>query len=69
MIALLPLATIPGLKELLVAFVVMILIIAFIAGLIWCIERWISPIPSPVKLIIALILVALILLWAINRFA
>lgn len=68
MTALLMLATIPGLKGLLLAFILMVICIAIIAGLIWCIERWVSPVPAPIKLIIALILIALILIWAINSF-
>jgi hypothetical protein len=39
-----------------------------IGGLIWGIERWISPIPQPVKLVLAIILAGLIVIWAIHIF-
>lgn len=61
-------AVIPPLKGLIFGFIILVLVIAFIAGLIWCIDQWIHPIPPPAKLIIALVMVALILLWAVETF-
>lgn len=55
-------------KELIIQFIVAVLILAVIACLIWCIERWISPIPAPGKTVIAVILVVLIILWAVMNF-
>lgn len=55
-------------KELIIQFIVAVLIIGAIAGLIYCVERWIHPIPDPAKLIIAIVLVLGIILWAVNAF-
>jgi hypothetical protein len=56
------------LKGLLIQFIIAVVILAIIAGLIWCIERWISPIPAPGKTIIACVLVLLLIFWAISNF-
>jgi cobalamin biosynthesis protein CobD/CbiB len=61
-------ASSPDLKTLLVGFLVLIVVIAIIGGLMWAIEHFISPIPPPVKVIIAIVLVALLVIWAINMF-
>ena len=52
------LAANPPLKEILIGFLVVIVVIAVIAGLIYAIESWIikGPIPGPIKLVIGLIL-------------
>jgi hypothetical protein len=55
-------------KELIIEFIVAVLILAVIACLIYCIERWIAPIPSPGKTVIAVILVVLLILWAVSNF-
>jgi hypothetical protein len=55
-----------GLTGILISFLYIIIILAIIWGLLWCIENWISPIPPPVKLVLAIILLALIVIWAIN---
>lgn len=67
---LLLLAAAPQLKELLIGFLVIIVVIAIIAGLIYAIETWImhSTIPAPVKLVIGLVLIVLVVIWAINAF-
>lgn len=57
-----------GLKGILVTFLVLVLVLAIIAGLVWCIERWIYPLPGAVKLVLAIILVILVILWALNIF-
>ncbi len=57
-----------SLKGLLISFLIAVIILAIIAGLIWCIERWIAPIPSPGKTIIAVVLVLCVLFWAITNF-
>ena len=57
-----------GLKELLIGFLLIIVVIAIIAGLIYAIETWVmkQSIPAPIKLVIGLILVILIIIWGIN---
>ena len=64
---LLMLAAVPGnLHGILIGFLVIVICIAVIAGLIWCIESWISPIPPMVKLVIAIIILILIIIWAMG---
>jgi len=57
-----------GLKGLLLTVLFAIIILAIVAGLIWCIERWFAPIPAPGKTVIAVILAICVLLWAISNF-
>lgn len=64
--ALLALSSAP--KELIIQFIVAVCVLGVIAGLIWCVERWIAPIPAPGKTIIAIIIVVLIILWAVTNF-
>jgi hypothetical protein len=37
-------------------------------GILWAIESWISPIPPPVKLILAIVLLILVVIWALKMF-
>jgi hypothetical protein len=62
-------ATAGSLTHLLIGFLVIIVVLAIIAGLIYAIERWIigSPLPGPVKLVIGLVLIVLVILWAIQN--
>lgn len=64
------LAAAPPLKELLIGFLVILVVLAIIAGLIYAIETWImkSEIPAQIKLVIGLVLIVLVLIWAINNF-
>jgi hypothetical protein len=55
-----------GIKGLLIAFLILVVVLAIIGGLVWCIEKWIHPLPPPVKLVLAIILVILIIIWGIN---
>lgn len=59
-----------GLKGLLISFIIALIVLAIVAGLIWAIETYINkgPLPSGVRLVIALILVVLVILWAISNF-
>ena len=64
-------ASTPPLTEILIGFLVVLVVIAVIAGLIWAIENWImgSPIPPMVKMVIGLILILLVIIWALKQFA
>jgi preprotein translocase subunit SecE len=64
------LAAAPPLKELLIGFLVILVVLAIIAGLIYAVETWVmkSEIPSQIKLVIGLVLIVLVLIWAINNF-
>jgi hypothetical protein len=55
-----------NLQGLLIGFLILVIVLAIIAGLLWCIENWISPIPPPVKLVLAIIVLILVILWAIG---
>lgn len=57
------------LHSLLVAFLVLVFVLAVVGGLIYCIERFVNPIPAPVKMVIALVLVLLVVIWAVGQFA
>ena len=64
------LATSAGsLQEILISFLVLVVILAVIGGLIWCVEKWVHPLPGPVKLVIAIVLVILVIIWGIRIFA
>jgi hypothetical protein len=55
-----------GIKGLLIGFLILVIVLAIIGGLVWCIENWVHPLPPPVKLVLAIILVILIIIWGIN---
>jgi hypothetical protein len=55
-----------GIKGLLIGFLILVIVLAIIGGLVWCIENWVHPLPPPVKLVLAIILVILVIIWAIN---
>jgi hypothetical protein len=57
-----------SLSNLLISFLVLVVVLAIIGGLIWCIQNWISPLPQPVLLVIAIILVILVIIWGIQNF-
>jgi hypothetical protein len=63
------LAATPPLQEILVSFLILLLVLAVIGGLLWAVEAWISPLPPPVKLILAIVIVILVVIWAIRVFA
>jgi hypothetical protein len=52
----------------LISFLILVVVLAIIGGLIWCIQNWISPLPPPVLMIIAIILVILVIIWGIKMF-
>jgi hypothetical protein len=55
-----------GMHGLLIGFLILVIVLAVIGGLVWCIENWIHPLPPPVKLVLAIILVVLVIIWGIN---
>jgi L-asparagine transporter-like permease len=57
-----------GLTGLLISFLILVIVLAIIGGLIYCIQTWISPLPQPVLMVIALILVILVIIWGIKMF-
>lgn len=54
------------LHGLLIGFLILVIVIAVIAGLLWCIEHWISPVPPMVKLVLAIIILILVIIWAMQ---
>jgi hypothetical protein len=63
-------AATPPLQEILIGFLVVLVVIAVIAGLIYAIEEWIikSPLPQMVKVVIGLVLIVLVIVWALKAF-
>lgn len=59
-----------NLQEILIAFLVLIVVIAIIGGLIYMIETWImkQPLPGVVKMVIGLVLIVLVIIWGIKMF-
>jgi hypothetical protein len=57
-----------GLTGLLISFLILVIVLAIIGGLIYCIQTWISPLPPPVLMVVALILVILVIIWGIRMF-
>jgi hypothetical protein len=54
------------LHSILVGALLIAILILLVAGLLWCIERWISPVPAVAKLILALLILLGVVLWAFN---
>ena len=57
-------AAAPQLHGILIGFLVIIIVLACLIGLLWVIEKYISPIPGIVKLILAIIILILCVIWA-----
>ncbi len=59
-----------GLKGLLIGLIIAVVVIFVVAGLIYLIETYINkgPLPTPVRLVIALVMVILVIIWAIGFF-
>ena len=54
------------LHGILIGALIIVILILIVAGLVWCVEKWISPIPPIAKLILALIILVCIVIWAFN---
>lgn len=52
------------LHTILIGALIIIILICVIAGLVWCVEKMISPVPPIAKLILALIIFVCIVIWA-----
>jgi hypothetical protein len=52
------------LHSILIGALIIFILILLIAGLLWCTERWINPVPPIAKLILALIILVCIVIWA-----
>jgi hypothetical protein len=63
-------AATPDLSGILISFLVLLVLIAVIAGLIYAIESWVikQPLPAPVRLVIGLILIILAIIWSLKIF-
>lgn len=63
-------AAAPELSSILIAFLVLLVVIIVIAGLIYAIETWImkQAMPTPVRLVIGLVLIILVIIWGIRMF-
>lgn len=59
-------ATELNLRGLLIGFLIIVCVIAIVAGLLWCIENWINPIPPVVKLVLAIIVLIGVVIWALG---
>jgi hypothetical protein len=59
-----------GLKGILIGLLVMLIVLFVVAGLVWVIETYINkgPLPTPVRLVIALVMVILVIIWAFDFF-
>jgi uncharacterized protein YacL len=63
-------AAAPNLIQLIIGFLVIVIVIAVIAGLIYAIETWIikAPLPGMIRLVIGLILILLVIIWGLQQF-
>ena len=57
-----------GLVHLLISFLILVVVLAIIAGLVYLIETWFHPLPPMVKLVLAIILVILVIIWGVQNF-
>lgn len=56
-------SAVPQLHGILIGLLILFIVIAF-----WCVENWISPVPAMIKLILAIVILILIVLWAFQMF-
>ncbi len=61
------LAVTSGLHGILIGFLIIVIVLACLIGLLWVIEKYISPIPAIVKLILAIIILVLCVIWAAGQ--
>jgi hypothetical protein len=55
---------------LLTGFLILLIVLAIVGSLIWCIEFLLKvQIPPPVKVIIAIVLIILTIIWGIKMFS
>lgn len=64
--SLLILATTTDLRGILIGFLILVAVIAVVAGVLWCIENWIHPMPPMVKLVLAILVLIGVVIWALN---
>jgi hypothetical protein len=59
-----------NLQTILIEFLVLVVVLAIIAGLIYLIETWVikSELPTPIKLVIGLVLIVLVVIWGLRAF-
>lgn len=59
-----------NLPQILLSFLVLLLVLAVVGGLMWAIETWIlkEALPKPVRVVIAIVLVILVVIWALTQF-
>jgi len=58
-----------GLHGILISFLFVVLVLACAGALIWLIEHFISPLPAPIKVVIAIVCVILVVIWAVGFIA
>lgn len=56
-------------KQLLIGFLILVLVLVCIGGLYALIEKFFGPFPAPIRLVVGLVLLILLLIWGINYFA
>lgn len=56
------------LRGLIINFIIVVVVLAFVLALLYLIERAGYPLPPFGKVVVAIILVALVLLWAVSVF-
>lgn len=54
------------LHTILIGALIIVILICVIAGLVWVVEKMISPVPPIAKLILALVIFVCIVIWAFN---
>lgn len=59
--------TIAAISGLLIQFLYVILAIALLGAVIWCINTYIHPIPPPILMVLAIIIVIVIAIWFLQR--
>lgn len=57
-----------NIHALLISFLYLVIVLAVIGGVIWCINAWICPLPQRFMQVLAIILAILVIIWAVNIF-
>ncbi len=56
-----------NLHGILIGFLIIVIVLACLIGLLWIIEKYISPVPGIVKLILAVVILILCIIWAAGQ--
>ncbi len=57
------LLAVASMTGILIGFLQALLLIAVIGGLFWGVEKYISPVPPPIRVLVAIVVIIMIVIW------